>query len=140
MSNPFMAPSSAVTTTELALFTEYDWDFAKNTYRYTASGTHVLVSGNEALKIWIRKALMVERYRYRAYFDDYGAELEHFIGTVPNDGIEKERLFTYIQEALMVNPYITAVTNLTASQEYKRITLHIAVRTVYGTTTVGIEV
>ncbi len=135
-----MLPTSASVANTLPLFTELDWDFAKNTYKYTLSGKHIVVSGNEALKIWIRKALMVERYRYRAYFDDYGAELEQFIGRVPNDGVEKEKLFTYIQDALVVNPYITAVTSISAQQNNKKITLSIAVSTIYGRTTVGIEV
>lgn len=140
--NPFMSAGTASNTEkqELPEFKELDWDFNRNTYVYRPDGSHVVVTRNEALKIWIRKALLVERYRYRAYFDDYGAELEHFTGTVPNDGIEEVEVFRYIQEALLVNPYITEINDISFSQEKKKITMQIDVTTVYGKETVGIEV
>lgn len=141
MSNPFMvAPAAADVATTLPLFREMDWDFKANTFRYDDAGNHIVVTGNEALKIWIRKALYVERYRYRAYFDDYGAELEHFIGSVPNDAVESNRLFDYIRAALLVNPYILAVTNVSYSQDKKGIYMTIDVRTVYGKESVKTEV
>lgn len=140
MSNPFMAaPAATDAATTLPLFREMDWDFKSNTFRYDDAGNHIVVTGNEALKIWIRKALYVERYRYRAYFDDYGAELEHFIG-MPNDAIESNRLFDYIRAALLVNPYILAVTNVSYSQDKKGIYITIDVRTVYGKESVKTEV
>ena len=86
------------------------------------------------------KALYVERYRYRAYFDDYGAELEHFIGREPNDSMESNVVFSYIREALLVNPYIQAVTNVSSRQDGKKLALTISVRTVYGKTSVQVEV
>lgn len=135
-----MAAETTSAISELPLFQELDWDFKRQTFQYGPNGAHIVVTGNEALKIWIRKALMVERYRFRAYFDDYGAELERFIGTVPNDTAAGNQVFDYVREALLVNPYITEVTNISAVQEEKQIILTIAVQTVYGNTRIGIEV
>ena len=143
MANPFVLGSGAGTETgnqALPEFKEYAWNFAKNTFVYDKSGKHKIVTRNEAIKIWVYKALMTERYRYRAYFDDYGAELEHFIGTVPNDDKEAGEVYRYIEEALLVNPYILEIENISAVQAGKAITLNIALTTVYGSATLGIEV
>ena len=77
---------------------------------------------------------------YLAYFDDYGIELEKFIGTGPNDGQRSSELFRYVKEGLMVNPYITDVTALQVTQEHKKITMVIHLETVYGEVEMGIEV
>ena len=142
MANPFVFGSTNDTTESSALpeFKEYAWDFAKNTFIYDDNGQHKIVTRNEAIKIWVYKALLTERYRYRAYFDDYGAELEHFIGTVPNDDKQAGEVYRYIEEALLVNPYILEVENVSVEQAGKAITLNIALNTVYGSATLGIEV
>lgn len=136
--NPFMRVERA--TRAMPVFTEYAWDFEKNKFMYDDQNRHIVLEKNEALKVWIRKALLVERYRHRAYFDDYGVELEHFIGKTPNDGISETEVFRYISEALLVNPYIVEVNDVRFSQEGKRIIMHLDVLTVYGKNTLGIEV
>lgn len=147
--NPFMtaglnstfSPSSALTDKDtLPEFKELAWDFDRNRFIYNRDGTHKVVTQNDAMKIWIRKALMVERYRYRAYFDDYGMELERFIGKTPNDGISESLLFQYIKEGLLVNPYIKRVEAASITREHKKITMNLTITTIYGKTTVGIEV
>lgn len=141
--NPFMTAGTDAADNpaeELPVFREFAWDFQKHAFLYDNLGRHKIALRNEALKIWIQKALLVERYRYRAYFDDYGAELEHFIGTVPNDGTEEVEVFRYIREALLVNPYIKNVSDISFTQEKKKITMNISVTTVYGEEIVGIEV
>ena len=61
---------------------ELDYDFDKNDFRYDSNGQHIIVSGNDALKIWIYKALMTERFRYLAYSWQYGLEVRPYIGKV----------------------------------------------------------
>lgn len=141
MANPFMAGPSAsdLTVQSLPTFKEYKWNFDKNTFEYDGNGNPVIVEGNEALKVWVYKCLMTERYRYRAYFDDYGAELERFIGK-PNDGSEGTELYRYVEEALLVNPYIKAVNDVSINEDHKKVTLNVSLDTVYGTGTVEVEV
>lgn len=138
MPNPFVELKD-VPKNELPEFREYAFDFSKDEF-IVENGRLAIVTQKEAIKVWAYKALITERYRYRAYFDDYGAELEHFIGTVTNDGAEVIEVFRYIEEALLVNPYITDVNILGIEQTKKKITLNIELITVYGDTMLGIEV
>lgn len=147
--NPFMtagltsalSPASALSDKDsLPEFKELAWDFENNRFIYNRDGTHKVLTQNEAMKVWIRKAILVERYRYRAYFDDYGMELEHFIGKTPNDGISQTLIFQYIKEGLLVNPYIKRVTANGITRTKKKITMELTATTIYGTTTVETEV
>ena len=82
MSNPFVSGTSSktdVAATNLAIFKEYAWDFVNDRFIYE-NGSHKVVAENEALKVWIYKTLKTERWRYRAYDNSYGIELEQFIG------------------------------------------------------------
>ena len=142
MANPFIlgpatSSSSAATLPE---FREYVWDFAKSCFVYNDDGSHKIVARNEAIKVWCHKALLTERHRFRAYFDDYGAELEHFIGTVTNDDVEAYEVYRYVEEALLVNTYILVVQVASIEQNGKQYTLNINLRTVYGDATLEIEV
>lgn len=147
--NPFMtagltstlSPASALSDQDdLPEFKELAWDFDKSRFIYNADGTHKVLKQNDAMKTWIRKAILVERYRYRAYFDDYGMELERFVGKTPNDGVSQTLLFQYIKEGLLVNPYIKRVTVNGINRTKKEITMELTVTTIYGKTTVQIEV
>lgn len=144
MPNPFMTAGRTVADGAnleiLPLFKELAWDFEKNTLIRDHTGAFEVLEGIEALKIWIKKAILVERYRYQAYFDDYGAELEHFIGRNPNDGGTASEVFRYIKEALLVNPYIKSVTDVAVSQDGKRISMTVGVNTIYGDLSTRLEV
>lgn len=140
MSNPFIFGPTDSSKIDNKEFCEYAYDFKKNCFLYDEEGKQIILKRNEAIKVWVYKALLTERFLYLAYFDDYGAELEHFIGKVPNDGTEASKLFGYIEEAILVNPYIISVDNLNVAQDHKKITLNIGLTTVYGKYTLGIEV
>lgn len=87
---------------------------------FNSDGSHQIVEKNEAVKVWVLHALRVERYRYLAYFDDYGIELEPFIGTGPNDGQRSSELYKCIKDGLLVNPYILDVTALSTKLNHKK--------------------
>lgn len=143
MANPFVTgPTTATETTQesLPVFKELAWDFDKNRFLFNKDGTPKIVEKNEAIKVWVMHALLVERYRYLAYFDDYGIELEPFVGTGPNDGGRASELYQYVKEGLLVNPYILDVIALSTKQEHKKITMTLQLATIYGSTSVGIEV
>lgn len=142
MANPFVAAIAEdnETTQELDEFQEYAWDFEHDTFRYDAAGNHIIVTKNEAIKVWIYKLLKTERYRHIAYYDDYGLELEKYVGKVPNDGISSSAVYADIKEAVLVNPYILAVNNVRFSKEGKKLTIQMEYETVYGTDKVRLEV
>lgn len=142
MANPFVTGPDTATnpSTDLPVFKEYAWDFEHDRFLYEDNGRHAIVEKNEAIKVWALHALRCERYRYLAYFDDYGIELEPFVGTGPNDSERSSELFQYVKEGLLVNPYILDVTALSTNLDHKKITMTLQLETVYGSTSVGIEV
>lgn len=142
MANPFVAGTTAdsETTQELDEFREYAWDFDHDSFRYDATGKYIVVTRNEAIKVWIYKLLKTERYRYIAYYDDYGLELEKYIGKVPNDGISSSAVYADIKEAVLANPYILAVNNVKFSKESKKLVIQMEYETVYGTDKIRLEV
>ena len=79
---PFIGTEIEVEETELPLFEQPAWDFNNDKFIYDGNGFHVIVTGKEALKVWIYKALKTERYSYIAYSWQYGIELHPFIGKV----------------------------------------------------------
>lgn len=142
MANPFVTgpTESDITNNNLPIFKEFAWDFEKNRFLYNADGSHKIVEKNEAIKVWVLHALKVERYRYLAYFDDYGIELEPFVGTGPNDKERSSELYQYVKEGMLVNPYIVDVIALSTELDHKKITMTLNLETVYGSTSVRIEV
>lgn len=142
MANPFVVGPDETETTSanLPVFQEFAWDFNRSKFIYNSDGSHKLVERNEAIKVWVWKTLLVERYRYLAYYDDYGIELEKFIGTGPNDPLRSNDLFQCIKEGLLVNPYIKDVSVLSIVRDHKKITMTLNLTTVYGSTSIGIEV
>lgn len=142
MANPFVTGPDVARNlrTDLPIFKEFAWDYEKDQFLYDTDGGHKIVEKNEAVKVWVLHALRCERYRYLAYFDDYGIELEPFVGTGPNDHERSSELFRYVKEGLLVNPYILDVTALSTELDHKRIIMTLQLETVYGATSVGIEV
>ena len=63
---PFIDPDALTASQDNALpmFQEYAYDF-KNNQLLLRDGKTYLVEGNEALRIWIFKALDSERFRYK---------------------------------------------------------------------------
>lgn len=142
MANPFMT-GNTISTEQYNTqneFKEYAWDFNRNSFIYNDDGSIKIVTRNEAIKVWVYKVLQTERFRYGAYYDDYGLDLEKFVGKVPNNRINANLLYSAIKEALLVNPYILAVNDISVKQINKKITLKLELTTVYGKSTQKIEV
>ena len=142
MANPFVTGPTAsdITSNNLPVFKEFAWDFERDRFLYNADGSHKIVEKNEAIKVWVMHALRVERYRYLAYFDDYGIELEPFVGTGPNDKERSSEVLQYMKEGMLVNTYIVDVIALSTELDHKTITMKLNLETVYGSTSVRIEV
>lgn len=149
--NPFTAATeSNVETAEESLpeFKEYAFDFIHECFLYDNNGNHKIVIENEALKVWIWKALKTERYRYAAYrhgeYDnvaDYGVELEQFIGKNPNNEQTAEQIEEYIRQGLKVNPYITKINSIDIeSRSGDSLTLTVDLTSIYGELTQTVTV
>ena len=69
-----------VTINNLPVFKEFAYDFHNNCLLRKADGAPYLIEKNEALKIWIYKALLTERFIYVAYDTDFGSEINTLVG------------------------------------------------------------
>lgn len=136
MANPFITGNiSSTNTSTLDTYTEYAWDFQNDCFIYE-DGKHKIVTENEALKVWIYKVLKTERWRYRAYDNAYGIELEQFIGAYTNNKDSSTELEQYIKEALIINPYIKSIDDISASIDGDELSYDISLTTIYGNLTV----
>ena len=90
-----------------------------------------IVEGNEAIKIWIWKALKVPRYQYVIYSWNYGSELLSLIGKAYTRGLTCSEASRYIKEALLINPYILEVDVLSTSFEGDTLSAEVRVKTIY---------
>lgn len=125
----------------LPLFAEWavDWEAGRFALK---NGRFYTVTGTEALKIWVRRALRLEseRFRYTAWSWNYGNELGTLPGSGGDRGVLESRLRQYIREALLASPYIRAADGFSFSLEGSRMEVRFTVHSVYEDFTAGTEV
>lgn len=92
-------------------FCEYAYDFENNEL-LTKNGRHYYVYGNEAMKIWIYKAMITDRFRYSAYTDKFGTEIYSLIGEVVSSKLKEAEIKRYIIEAVMVHPFMASINDI----------------------------
>lgn len=129
---PFVTGEVKEIESELKEYWEFAWDFERQQFIYDQNGNHVIVKKDEAIKIWIFKALQTERFRYLAYSNQYGLELERFIGKVMDVQERYSELKRCIIECLMVNPYIKSIQNMQFEQSGDKVVCSFDCQTVYG--------
>lgn len=136
MADPFVAMNitQAVNSREsLPIFIEYGYDFEKQRFRYDEKGQNLVVAENEALKVWIYKAILTERYRYLAYHDDYGITIEPYQGRSQNNRFTADRISQNIREGLLINPYIARVNHIEVEkQERDDLIIRVDVTSIYS--------
>lgn len=136
---PFTGTVTANTyTSDLPTPKEYAWDFDNDRFLYDADGKHKIVEGDEAIKIWIYKALSTERFRYLAYSWQYGIELRPFIGKVMSVQQRYSEIKRVIVECLMVNPYIKSIDTIDIQHEGDTVDISITLTTIYGEVSVDV--
>ena len=119
------------TTNELPVFKELAFDFTTGQLK-TNGGQYYYVEKNEAIEIWIWKALFSSRYTYLAYSTNYGNEIYTLIGRYLAKQLLYSELKRMIEEALLCNPYITSLTDFEVEQKGAKVTCTFSVNTVYG--------
>ena len=99
---PFASVSITPKDETLPLFKEYAWDFEKDCFLYDGNGKHILLEGNEALRIWCCKALKTERFMYLAYTHGFGIELYPFMAKVMGVLERKSEMKRMLTVALII--------------------------------------
>lgn len=119
---------------ELPLFKEMAIDFETGE-PIIKNDEIVTLEGAEALKVWIWRALKTERYKYKAYSNNYGNELKEQLGTIYDKTIKDAILENEIRECLGVNPYIVRLHSFSIEtpEGMQHPYIYFSVDTVYGT-------
>lgn len=71
----------------LPLCREVAWDFERDVPVFR-QGEPVVVTGKEALKVWIWRAIRTPRFRYEIYTWAYGSEFESLLGQAYTDAVK----------------------------------------------------
>ena len=116
----------------LPLFQEVAVDFLTGQPVLEETGRFRLVTGLEALRVWVWRALQPDncRFAYAAHTASYGNQLQLLCGKSMAEA--RSRLAGLVREALLVCPYITGVERFYFTREGSRLTAAFTVRTVYG--------
>ena len=120
------------------LYREVAWDFKKDV-TIIENGDFKIVEGNEAIKVWVYKALLVPRYQYSIYSWDYGSELLSLIGKAYTPQLTKSEAKRYIEEALKINPYILDVNVIDTDFKDSILSADIKIVTIYGESEVKVN-
>ena len=113
------------------LYHEVAWDF-KRDIPILENGDFKIVEGNEAIKVWVYKALLVPRYNYSIYSWNYGSELMDLIGKAYTPQLTKSEAKRYIEEALKINPYILDVNVIDTDFKDSILSANVKITTIYG--------
>ena len=113
------------------LYHEVAWDF-KRDIPILENGDFKIVEGNEAIKVWVYKALLVPKYNYSIYSWNYGSELMDLIGKAYTPQLTKSEAKRYIEEALKINPYILEVNVVDTDFKDSVLSANVKITTIYG--------
>lgn len=126
----FSLPASGAAE-RLPLYTDVAMDYDAGTPRWE-SGNPVLVTGLEAVKSWAWRAVATARYRWPIFDWSYGCELEDLVGHPYQQDTKRSEAARYIQDALLVCPYIKSVNVTGATFSGSVFHMTVALSTVYG--------
>ena len=113
------------------MYKEVAWDFKKN-IPILENGDFKIVEGNEAIKVWILKTLLINRYEFEIFSWDYGSELISLIGKAYTPSLTKEEAKRYIKEALEINPYIINIDVVDVNFSDAILHGEVKIKTIYG--------
>lgn len=128
---PMIQPSQESAAATLPLCKEVAWDFEKHVPIWQR-GEPKIVTGAEAVKVWVYKALLTPRFKYEIYTWAYGSEFESLIGQAYTPDLKQSECTRYLRECLLINPYITSVTNIETAFDAGTLSISCKVHTIYG--------
>lgn len=131
---PMIQPEAEADTSvqdDFPMYREIAWDYENNKPIYK-NGSPVIIEGAKAVKVWAWNALHTVRFRYEIFSWDYGNEAESLIGQPYSQELKESEAARYVRECLIVNPYITDVTNISVSFSGDALAISATLATIYG--------
>lgn len=110
---------------------EVAWDFVLDQPIWR-SGSPLYVTGADAVLVWAWNCIHTERFAHDVFTADYGQDLAGLIGQPYGDEVRQSEAIRKIREALMINPYITAVDQINASLKGSVLQISFNLTTIYG--------
>lgn len=135
---PFLAAPVAKPES-LPLLEEWAFDFEAGHLLVTDGQMH-RVTGLEALKVWMYKALCTVKGRFAAYSASFGSELEDLVGSTYSPAAVRTEAHRMVTEALLVSPYIYSVSSVEAAMDGSTLAIKCSVVTLYGSFSVEVTV
>lgn len=107
------------------------FDFEKGDFIYH-NGAPMVVEGKEALKVWIEKCIRTIKFRASVHRGvEYGPKIDDLLGSASPTSFVKSEIEREVTEALLRNPYITAVENFYFEVDSTLLNVFLTVRTLY---------
>lgn len=130
---PAIQPTATqtVTASALPMAEEIKWDFERNVPVFRA-GKPLRVTGKEAVKVWIYKALHTRRFAHDIYSYNYGCDVHRLVGQAYTTQLKEAEAARYLRECLLINKYITDVRDVSVTFADALLTISCTAVTVYG--------
>ncbi|GEO28149.1 hypothetical protein AAC03nite_39340 [Alicyclobacillus acidoterrestris] len=115
------------------VYATYDWDFDVGDFKLV-DGKLVLLTGLDYLKVWIQKILRTVKGTLLYTDTSYGFEGYSLVGQNFNPAYTQSEYQRMIQDTLLQNSAITAVSGFSFSQVGSLLTISFTVDSIFGTT------
>jgi hypothetical protein len=127
--------SFSTTSTNVTVPKEYAWDFENNDY-LLVDGKFQIVTGTEALKVWIWKVLKTPNGIYAAYSSSYGNNLNDLVGKGYSQDLIASEAQRIVWECISYNSHITRISNFTVNTTKDILTVSFIAETDQGEVTI----
>lgn len=125
---------------ELPLLQEWAYDFERNEFLTNENGLPYLVSGNEALKIWVFWAVTTAKRHWIANSRAYGSEIERMVGLPVSVAIKSSELKRTIKESIEQCEYVKHVDSIETSFDDGLLSIDVQLKSVYNEGWVNLSV
>lgn len=115
---------------EFPIACEYAYDITTNQF-LLQDGKQYFVYKNEAIKIWLYKAISTIRNKFKAYSNQFGSDLYKLISETISTEQKKMEIKRYITEMVMVNPYIKSINKIDLIITDDRVVAEVDITTIY---------
>ena len=102
------------------------------------NNTFKVVYENEALKVWVYRALKIDRFSHLMYSWDFGNEVMTLVNQGYTYQLTRVEVKRYIEEALYVHPYIKDVQIDYIDFSNSALKVNLTITSIYGEVAFGV--